>query len=307
MKSIVCTLFEGHYEIGLAALLNSLVKSDFEGTVVAGYRGSLPKWAAPCVVQGEFTQFKLTSRLTVNFMKLQTTAHFTNFKPDFMLQIWERHFTDAHAMFYFDPDITIQCKWQFFERWIRWGVALCQDVNGDLPENHPLRNEWREFFSKEGIELTVPQNVYFNGGFIGLEKRNIAFLEAWQLIQDLAWPAVGGSDKVGIADRTFLFHKTDQDFLNVTAMASLIPLTWVGKDAMDIEPGGYIMSHAIGNPKPWKKNMLWDALSKGVFPSGPEKQFFSNVDAPLTPISPFRLFFKKLDLASASALGRFLG
>lgn len=307
MKSVICTLFEGHYEIGLAAFLNSLVKSDFRGEVVAGYRGALPAWASPCTNQGTFHIFKLSNNITVEFLKLETSVHFTNFKPDFMLDVWENHIPGAEAMFYFDPDITIQCQWHFFEKWVRAGIALCQDINGNLSENHPLRHAWKEYFSNAGIELNVPQNVYFNGGFIGLQKKNVAFLETWRNIQNLAWPAIGGAERWGIGDRTFMFNKTDQDFLNAATMATTLPISWIGKDGMDLEPGGFIMSHSLGSPKPWKKKMLWQALSKGVFPSGAEKQFFSNLHSPLTPLTSFQLFLKKLDLTAASALGRYLG
>jgi hypothetical protein len=307
MRTVVCTLFEGHYQVGLAALLNSLVKCGFSGAVVAGYRGALPEWASPYLVAADnCVEFKLTNDITVHFVKVETQAHLTNFKPDFMLEIWDRRFAEADALFYFDPDITIQCKWQFFEKWIQAGVALCMDVNGDLSENHPLRWDWKDYFSKVGIDLKVPRNVYFNGGFIGLERRHRDFLEMWRDLQNLAWPATEGAERWQIGERTFMFFRTDQDLLNVTTMLTTLPISWIGKDGMDLEPGGYIMSHALGSPKPWEKSMLWRALAQGQFPSRADKRFFSNVDAPIVPFPPFRAALKKLDLAAASALGRYL-
>ena len=44
--SVVCTLAEGEYFHGVAALINSLVQAEFEGNVVVGYRGSKPHWLA---------------------------------------------------------------------------------------------------------------------------------------------------------------------------------------------------------------------------------------------------------------------
>ena len=43
-RQLVCTLAEGHYFYGVAALVNSLVRTGFEGTVVIGFRGERPNW-----------------------------------------------------------------------------------------------------------------------------------------------------------------------------------------------------------------------------------------------------------------------
>ena len=44
--SVVCTVAEGSYFNGVAALTNSLVHAGFRGSVVVGYRGSKPTWLA---------------------------------------------------------------------------------------------------------------------------------------------------------------------------------------------------------------------------------------------------------------------
>jgi hypothetical protein len=53
-------------------------------------------------------------------------------------------------------------------RWINYGVALCEDVNRHLPENHPRRYKWMELASASGLENPMALNKYYNGGLVGL-------------------------------------------------------------------------------------------------------------------------------------------
>ena len=308
MTSAICTLFEGDFHYGLGALCNSLYLHGFRGVVYAGYRGPMPPWAARAVPRGSYSELTIESQFTLRFVPLATQVHFTNYKPDFMLSVWRDHCPDADALFYFDPDITVICRWSFFEEWVECGVAVCADVNAEMPSNHPVRHAWLRYFGQHGIQSIREQDVYFNGGFVGVAKQNAGFLNTWQRLIQLEKPATGGLKNLNMLDRTFLFHVPDQDALNVATMTCPEPVSSVGQDGMDLQwgGGGYIMSHAVGGTKPWRKKFLWSALVKAIPPSRAEKAFLRHAGSPIPVYGPFRLRFKKIDLLAGSAIGRYI-
>jgi hypothetical protein len=308
MSAAVCTLFEGGYHFGVGALANSLYAHGFRGNLYAGYRGELPPWIGSSA-RGAMVEFKAAEGLTLHFIPLATTAHLTNYKPDFMLSLWQNHCPNADSLFYFDPDITVIGRWGFFEEWVENGVALCADVNPTLPLNHPLRHAWKKFYSPRGITFRRELDSYFNGGFVGLSRAHAEFLRCWQTLQELMAPEIGGLQNVNLRDRTYLFHKTDQDALNVATMASEAPVSPMGQDGMDLQHGGggYVMSHAVGGEKPWKKNFIRSVVQRGWSPSRADHNFFRHVEAPIQLYPPSALKTKRLAMRAAAALGRVIG
>lgn len=308
MKSAICTLFEGDYHFGLGALCNSLYRNGFRGVVYAGYRGPTPPWATGAAQHDSYSELNIASDFSVRFLPVTTDAHLTNYKPDFLLSVWRDRCSDADALFYFDPDITVICRWSFFEEWVQGGVAVCADINSDMPASHPLRHAWLRYFGPYGVQVIREQNVYFNAGFVGVAKQDMGFLNTWQRLQGLMKLAIGGLHNMGLFDRSFLFHATDQDALNVATMTCEEPVSCVGRDGMDFQSGGggYIMSHATGSLKPWRKKMLWGTLTKATMPNRADKAFLRHADSPIRLFGPLNLGFKKLDLLAGSAIGRYM-
>jgi hypothetical protein len=308
MNSAVCTLFEGSYHYGVGALANSLYAQGYRGVIYAGYRGDLPPWINGARAGGGLKDFSPAEGLTLRFIPLITKIHLTNYKPDFMLSLWQEQCPQAESLFYFDPDITVIGGWPFFESWVRSGAALCADVNPSMPPQHPLRQAWKQFYQPHGIVFRRELDMYFNGGFVGVHRQHAEFLRCWQKLQELMAPEIGGLQNVNVRDRTYLFHKTDQDALNVAAMCSESPICPIGQDGMDLQlgGGGYVMSHAVGGQKPWRKQFLKSVCLRGESPSRADRFYFRHVESPIRLYPAAALSFKRASLLTASMVGRFV-
>ncbi|GAT63250.1 hypothetical protein [Paludibacter jiangxiensis] len=319
MKTAICTLYEGHYHYGVAALSNSLYKNGFRGSVYVGYRGELPFWAANAKEDSGLSwngarTLEIGEGLKLHFLPLITDYHFTNYKPDFMLELWDGPAKDAQSMFYFDPDIVVCAPWKVFESWAGSGIALCEDVNSPLHKNHPKRIAWRNYFSQYSIALTYKESAYVNGGFVGLEKEEIGFLHMWKQIQEAMAVRIGGLNRSALTNSKALseedksdfapFSKTDQDALNATVEAWSKDASIMGQEAMAFKSGARMMSHALGIPKPWDNNIILSTL-KGYSPSVTLKDYWKCVNGPIYLHSKRKMRFKVFEIQICAFIGRF--
>lgn len=310
----VCTLFEGDYHCGVGPLVNSLYAAGFRGIVWAGYRGSLPPWARPVAGAEGYVEFQAAPDCVIRFLPLDTKAHLTNYKPDFMLRLLEREARESAGLVYLDPDIVMDGPWPFIEDWMTCGVAVCEDVNSPFAALHPRRVGWRRFYGERGIQLKAGETAYANGGFVGVRREFAGFLTRWKELQDRLWEALGGSEYVGIsggpsvADRSGFascFDKTDQDALNAAIEAAgEIPVSFCNKQAMGFEPGAAILPHALGPGKPWAKPYLADAF-RGLPPRAVDKAFWWHAGAGPVFLYPDKTVrARRLAMRIAAAVGR---
>jgi hypothetical protein len=318
MNTSVCTLFEGNYHLGLGALVNSLCQNRFEGQVYAGYRGKLPPWAKVTRIDGQKVfpvrfEMEVTEKVRLVFVPLETDYHFTNYKPDFILDIFHQPDFDADALFYIDPDIVINIEWDTFERWASFGVALCEDVNSPMPKTHPIRSGWRSYFGERGIVLSAKDSVYVNGGFVGVKRSELDFIRLWKKLQESMAPSIGGLSRSSLEGKPLEkvssgifspFSKTDQDALNATIEATNIQVSIAGKESMGFASGRVILPHALGQPKPWLKNPLLNSLS-GYPPRSIDKLYWRHVRSPIPVQSALKTEVKILSNAIAALISRF--
>ncbi|RYE18358.1 MAG: hypothetical protein EOP45_14270 [Sphingobacteriaceae bacterium] len=313
MKSVICTLFEGHYHYGVAALTNSLYLKGYRGIVYAGYRGELPSWAAsanqnPVLPWPSSRSLEVSEGLKIHFLPFDSEYHFSNCKAEFMLQVWDGLASDATAMFYIDPDIVITTPWAVLEDWVNYGVAVCEDVNSPLSEHHPIRTAWRRYFEPQGFKLRFKDAIYANAGFLGVSAENRGFLVTWQAMMEAMAPAIGGLSQSGFTSEEpslfAPFGNADQDAMNATVEAWDGVVSMVGKEGMALTLGTSLMSHALGKNKPWQWKPLAQ-VARGWPPRRADRDYWYAAGAPIMaqPISLIRR--RQFEIKVAAFIGRF--
>lgn len=315
MRIVACTLFERQYHLGVAVLVNSLARAGFTGEFHAGFRGPLPPWAEGRATQRDSSTWDMRieggPRLVLS--RLETTAHFANFKPDFMLQLLAMPGTEA--VLYFDPDVVVNTAWGRLEEWLSCGVAVCDDVNSPMAQNHPHRVGWRRFYAKMGHDLRYRESCYANSGVVGVAREHQRLLEVWRELLAAATASLGGADVVGIGGGRNLkgaygfadcFRQPDQDSLNAAFEAcSDIPVSFFGKQAMGFDAGKPQLPHAIGGRKPWTRRFVREAL-QGRAPARVDRCFWKFADGPLHPFTSTQVRITRWRVMVAAALGRFI-
>jgi hypothetical protein len=319
MKSVICTLFEGNYHLGLAALINSLERKNFNGELFVGYRGDLPQWILADIEPAIFDDWpnaqskQLSDGITMHLLPVSTNYHFTNYKPHFMLELWNGLASEAEMMYYLDPDIVVTCHWNELEKWAGVGVALCEDVNSPISANHPKRLGWRKYFAENGIRLSFKEAFYVNAGFIGLHKNNIKFVEEWKNLIEAIGPIIGGLSRSSLSGNTMAekdrgdfapFSVPDQDALNATIEATKCSVSIAPKVAMAFEPGKALLPHALGQPKPWDTNYLSKILN-GKLPRLIDKQYWKNANGLIKSLPSRKVRRKRRAINFATFVGRF--
>lgn len=320
MITAICTLFEGHYHYGVATLSNSLYNQGFRGNIYVGYRGKLPDW----ILKGKKESIdKWEEAIVLNpieglrlvFLPLSTTYSLTNYKPDFMLELWDGPAKNAEALFYFDPDIVVEDSWVCFEQWVNCGVAVCEDVNSPLQEFHPRRQGWKTFYKNYNIQLQFKNQIYVNGGFVGLLKNYIMFLKIWIQLQEIMANAIGGLENSIFTKQSYnssilkmdgfqIFDKSDQDALNATIEVYVGNISYLGKEGMGFEFGNVTMYHALGSPKPWMANHLSRAFN-GKRPRKEDDAYWRNCMSPILAHSKGKIRKKLMTIKIGKFLGRF--
>ena len=319
MSYTACTMFEGHYHYGVAVLVNSLYNNGYKGDFYIGYRGGLPEWImdknkSKSAKNKDGTLIvTFAEDLTLYFIELNTSIHFSNFKPQFMQQVLNVDSSYDH-IYYFDPDIVVKENWNVFLSWADAGIAVCEDVNSPIQRFHPKRIKWRELYKKENYELKFKSSIYVNSGFLGLSRKQYDFLNTWINSLYVVSKHIGGLEKASFKGKNHIslemqndyspFSKTDQDGLNVALEMCDFAISYMGKEGMSFGPGPRLMSHALGAKKPWLFEPFKEIVA-GVPPRQVDKDFWENATFPINVYDASFVKSKKTKVKIASLIGRF--
>jgi hypothetical protein len=256
MSLLICSLFEAHYHFGLAALVNTLHRAGFRGSLVAGFRGSPPPWA-PSEGWHAFGGLQLQLR------RVETEAALTNFKPEFLGRLLEEN-PACDAIAYLDPDILVKAPWSYLEAGIRGGSAFVADAHAvQVSRHHPFRAAWKTIAQRAGLTVFEPALPYVNAGFIGLTReRALHLLPGWQRVLDLILQDCGDSRILHKGNLLDPFNYFDQDALNVALQCSDEPPAIWPCDAMDFGTQGSLLCHAAGGPKPWLRSYFKELIRR---------------------------------------------
>lgn len=300
-NEIIITLFESHYHLGVAALINSLDRSNFSGLIYVGYKGKLPEWTKQ-LKNYHNSYFKL-NRFLIKFIRIKTNLHFGYYKPTALLNIFE-NYPSVEKVYYFDPDIVVKSPWHFFSKWANNGVCLCLDNNFPfVHHNHPWRQAWKDLGSSSERNNV---DYYVNSGFIGIKRADILLIERWISLTD-KYQKQGG-DLTLFEKDGHRSYKGDQDLLNAAITNSPeIKLSIIGTEGMGFSQPAYLMSHAINNIKPWNKNFFKYLILRGVSPDFADKDYMFYANFPLKVYNARTFRLKKLNLKLSSWLGRLIG
>jgi hypothetical protein len=300
---VVCTLAEGSYFYGVAALTNSLVKAGFEGRILVGYRGTRPEWLRELEEESTVDVYVVTPEVRLHLIELPGTWHLNNYKPHFIRQIFHKIIPDATLVFFLDTDIVVTCAWSTFAGWAREGVVVALDMSDTyMPPHHVYRRAWQGLAAKINRQCREFTG-YVNGGCVGINRQYMEFAEVWASLMEELERENADMTKMKNWNGKREFARMDQDMLNATIMATDAPIALLGAEAMGWFPAtGEVMPHAMLHNKPWVRSYIYDAL-RGFPPDRIHRTYWQFVEGPIRPFGEWNLRRRKAEIMIARLIG----
>ena len=229
---VVCTVAEGNYFYGVAALANSLVKAGFKGSIIVGYRGARPAWLQALKKEFETGRLSCGAEVRLQLVEIPGTWHLSNCKAYLIQQIFQEIIPSADLVYCLDADIVITAQWHTLAEWARSGVVVVLDMaDSYMSPHHVYRHAWRALAAKLNRECR-DFTGYVNGGCVGINRQFKEFAELWALLmKELEREGADMTKMKNWAGRPE-FARMDQDLLNATMMTTDTPIALLGAEAM---------------------------------------------------------------------------
>jgi hypothetical protein len=300
----VCTLWEGDYHKGVASLTNSLMRVGFRGTVWAGYRGVLPEWCGASDRSAARHEVTLISGIDLIFIRLDGDLHLSHYKPTWCLRVLNELDLQASGVYYFDPDIFVLTRWDFFEEWLQFGIACCEDHHLPLNPNHPIARRWQNFAQSVGFKIKHSAEATLNSGLVGVTRESNSFLTVWETVIEYGHRSFSLASDLKSGERADPFHNVDQDAFNIASLVADQPLSRTGIDGMGFDRGEWLTLHATGD-KPWRRRVFRDLIAKGAVPDRALRLYWRFADGPLRAERASRVQSHRWLIPLVAFLGRF--
>jgi hypothetical protein len=293
----VCTLWEADSYKGVGTLVNSLVLAGYRGRIWAGYRGKLPDWGPLSEFAGGQTILPVIDGVEVVFIKLDTSAPLTQYQPTFVLKVLSELDNDAEGVYYFDPAIFTLARWDFFEKWLKFGLAVCEDCKYQIHPNHPMVRAWQDSLSPVDNANWRPPRAYLSNCLVGVQREWISFIRIWQELMN------ANGENHGLQQKYEPGHNADWDALTIATGLSPVPISWVGNDGLGLGRGEWLTLYA--RSKPWKRRVIFELLTKGRRPDLADRLYWSMAAVPIPVENADHIVNQQRALRVAAALGRF--
>lgn len=273
MRCTVCTIFTIEFDVDLAVLANSLFANSYRGVVWVGVSGPLPSWAGSATQLEKYSEFNIAEEFYMRFIPIEQNTDLTSFKPEFMLAIANSLSDEQDALVYIDPDVIIDGPWSLFEEWISFGIAMAADARECVPSMHPCRLAWQRRYEQFGLCKRNSFDIYISDSFIGVQKKELRFLEHWkrihqQMATSMKEPVLGQLESQNMSVQTSLnaaLETTSSAFSLMAAYTSLL------------RPPVPLFYHNAKQPKAWSGALL----PKGLRPLAPTIKSFAYKDGPI--------------------------
>lgn len=301
MNAIIC-LAENNYWHGVIALVNSITKHQFKGTLFVGYRNDVPNWVCQFEKTGP-NQYLINKDIKIQLTLLLTKRHLGYEKVFYISDVIKNNKEISH-LFYFDTDCIPIADFNYFEEWAHDHITLCSDeCYTFIHRHHPWKIYWEKILTECHIDSYHLDHPYINSGYIGLGKKHFSLIEIWKSLT--LYLADKGLDTTSFNKSPLQPIQGDQEILNL-ALCTLNEnqLSIIGKEGMGFQDPVYLMVHCTSIEKPWSKNFLLSFLKTGVKISQREKVFLSYLNHPFQSLSTFKYFLKIFNIRLTSLLGR---